>query len=154
MKLWPVEHFWLTFFPDQHWICAALEKKWAKSVQLVKVSFFRSDFLQNPYFSVYSNFLNFCSEFCLPTYIRIRWAKFGDRQAKWSCYPWVLQCSLDLVTSNVVAVLQKIVFNLLHTGNSKYLGYYFRKPPFLGVSWGCNFEGSPVTSLQFIYLIT
>ena len=19
MKLWPVEHFWLTFFPDQHW---------------------------------------------------------------------------------------------------------------------------------------
>ena len=26
MKLWPVEHFWLTFFPDQHWICADLEK--------------------------------------------------------------------------------------------------------------------------------
>ena len=25
-----------------------LEKKWAKSVQLVRVSFFRSDFLQNP----------------------------------------------------------------------------------------------------------
>ena len=50
MKLWPVEHFWLTFFPDQHWICADLEKKWAKSVQLVRVSFFRSDFLQNPYF--------------------------------------------------------------------------------------------------------
>ena len=41
MKLWPVEHFWLT----------DLEKKWAKSVQLVRVSFFRSDFLQNPYFS-------------------------------------------------------------------------------------------------------
>ena len=39
------------FFPDQHWICADLEKKWAKSVQLVRVSFFRSDFLQNPYFS-------------------------------------------------------------------------------------------------------
>ena len=50
MKLWPVEHFWLTFFPDQHWICADLEKKWAKSVKLVRDPFFRSDFLQNPYF--------------------------------------------------------------------------------------------------------
>ena len=29
---------------------ADLEKKWAKSVQLVRVSFFPSDFLQNPYF--------------------------------------------------------------------------------------------------------
>ena len=38
IKLWPVEH------------CTDLEKKWAKSVQLVRVSFFRSDFLQNPYF--------------------------------------------------------------------------------------------------------
>ena len=28
-----------------------LEKKWAKSVQLVRVSFFPSEFLQNPYFS-------------------------------------------------------------------------------------------------------
>ena len=28
-----------------------LEQKWAKSVQLVRVSFFLSDFLQNPYFS-------------------------------------------------------------------------------------------------------
>ena len=53
MKLCPVEHFWLPFFPDQHWICADLEKKWAKSVQLVRVSFFQSDFLQNPYFKVY-----------------------------------------------------------------------------------------------------
>ena len=51
MKLWPVEHFWLTFFPDQHRFSADLEKKWAKSVQLVRVSFFLSDFLQNPYFS-------------------------------------------------------------------------------------------------------
>ena len=32
-------------------ISADLEKKWAKSVQLVRVSFFWSDFLQNPYFS-------------------------------------------------------------------------------------------------------
>ena len=31
---------------------ADLEKKWAKSVQLDRVSFFRSDFLQNPYFSI------------------------------------------------------------------------------------------------------
>ena len=54
MKLWPVEHFWLTFFPDQCWFSADLEKKWAKSVQLVRVSFFRSDFLQNPYFRSFS----------------------------------------------------------------------------------------------------
>ena len=53
MTLWPVEHFWLTFFPDQHWICANLEKKVSQkcSTALVRVSFFRSDFLQNPYFN-------------------------------------------------------------------------------------------------------
>ena len=28
-----------------------MKKKWAKSVQLVRVSFFLSDFLQNPYCS-------------------------------------------------------------------------------------------------------
>ena len=49
MKLGPVQHFWLTFFSQ---IIADLEKKWAKRVQLVKVSFFWSDFLQNPYFSL------------------------------------------------------------------------------------------------------
>ena len=38
--------------PFQHWISTDLEKKWAKSVQLVRVSFFLSDFLQNPYFSL------------------------------------------------------------------------------------------------------
>ena len=46
MKIWSVEHFWLTFFPDQH----RSGKKVSKSVQLVRVSFFRSDFLQNLYF--------------------------------------------------------------------------------------------------------
>ena len=51
MKLWPVEHFWLTFFPDQDRFSADLEKKGAKNVQLVRGSFFLSDFLQNPYFS-------------------------------------------------------------------------------------------------------
>ena len=51
MKLWPVEHSWLTFFSRSALICTDLEKKWAKSVQLVRVSFFRSYFLQNPYFS-------------------------------------------------------------------------------------------------------
>ena len=34
---------------------ADLEKKWAKSVQLVRVSFFLSDFLQNPYFKQVSS---------------------------------------------------------------------------------------------------
>ena len=28
MNLWPVEHFCLHFFPDQHWSGADLEKKW------------------------------------------------------------------------------------------------------------------------------
>ena len=54
MQLWPVKQFWLTFFPDQHWICGDLEKKVS---QLVKVSFFRSDFLQNPYFSIHLNYV-------------------------------------------------------------------------------------------------
>ena len=39
------------FFPDQQSFSTDLEKKWAKRVQLVRVSFFRSVFLQNPYFS-------------------------------------------------------------------------------------------------------
>ena len=34
-----------------------MEKKWAKSVQLVIVSFFRCDFLRNPYFSFPRNLL-------------------------------------------------------------------------------------------------
>ena len=34
-------------------ISTDLKKKWAKSVQMVRVSFFRSDFLLNPYFSKY-----------------------------------------------------------------------------------------------------
>ena len=39
IKLWPVEHFWLVLI-------------WKKSEpKLVRVSFFRSDFLKNPYFS-------------------------------------------------------------------------------------------------------
>ena len=49
MQLWPVEHFCLTFFQ----ISTDLEKKWAKSVQLVRFSSFWGDFLQNPYFSVF-----------------------------------------------------------------------------------------------------
>ena len=53
MKLWSVEHFWLTFFQDQLQISAGLEKKWAKSVQLVRGSFLLKYFLQNPYFSKY-----------------------------------------------------------------------------------------------------
>ena len=42
MQLWPVEHFWLTFFQ------ISADQKWAKGVQLVRVAFFRGD-LQNPY---------------------------------------------------------------------------------------------------------
>ena len=51
-KLWPVQlnTFGSLFFPDSHRFSADLEKKWAKSVQLVRVSFFLGDFLQNPYF--------------------------------------------------------------------------------------------------------
>ena len=39
------------FFSRSVLISADLEKKWAKSVQLVRVSFFLGNFLQNPYFS-------------------------------------------------------------------------------------------------------
>ena len=41
---------------------ADLEKKLAKSVQLVRVSFFVSDFLQNPYFKA-NSFVHFLGEF-------------------------------------------------------------------------------------------
>ena len=54
MKLWPVEHFWLTSY---------LEKKWAKSFQLVRVSFFLSDFLQKPYFSLSVWYSTICTKF-------------------------------------------------------------------------------------------
>ena len=47
MRLWPVEHFWLTFFPDQHW----LEKSEPKVFNWSEVHFYQSNFLQNPYFS-------------------------------------------------------------------------------------------------------
>ena len=78
MKLWPVEHFWHTFFPDQHWICADLEKKWAKSVQLVRVSFFGSDFLQNPYFNGIENIV-----------LQPHYKQFKDNQ--WKCLRlWVI----------------------------------------------------------------
>ena len=50
MQLWPVEYFWLTFFP------ADLEKKWAKSVQLF-------DFLQNPYFKQTLKDIIYCKIF-------------------------------------------------------------------------------------------
>ena len=44
MNLWPVEHFFPLFFPDQHWISTDLEKNGGKSVQLVRGSFFRKYF--------------------------------------------------------------------------------------------------------------
>ena len=64
--------------------------------------------------SVYSNSLNFCSEFCLPTCIFDGRSLVIGRPSEVAIHEYLLQCSLDLVTSNVVAVLQKIVFNLLH----------------------------------------
>ena len=48
MQLWPVEHFRPHFFSRSALIWKKSEDK---SVQLVRVAFFRSDFLQNPYFS-------------------------------------------------------------------------------------------------------
>jgi hypothetical protein len=55
MNLWQVEHFfehiWITF----GWVCCCTHSKWwqicSKKCKLVRVSSFRSDFLQNPYFS-------------------------------------------------------------------------------------------------------
>ena len=55
MKLWPVKHFFgATANPPKS------DDKYAqKSVQLVRVSSFRSDFLQNPYFKKYWLYLSF-----------------------------------------------------------------------------------------------
>ena len=61
MKLWPVEHFLSIFVITFGWVCCCwcwcnskpTQKRWqicSKSVQLVRVSSFRSVFLQNPYF--------------------------------------------------------------------------------------------------------
>ena len=51
------------FFSRSALISTDLEKKWAKSVQLFRVSFFLSDFLQNPYFSItFSSFGEITSE--------------------------------------------------------------------------------------------
>ena len=49
MQLWQVEHIFLHCIVLQVPFCEE------KSVQLVRVAFFRSDFLQNPYFSSYTS---------------------------------------------------------------------------------------------------
>ena len=60
MKLWPVEHFWAHFSSVLGGFAVAgatanplkTDDKYAVNcVQLVRVSSFQSDFLQNPYFS-------------------------------------------------------------------------------------------------------
>ena len=57
-------------------LCADLEKKLAKSVQLVRVSFFRSDFLQNPYLlsgrRVKENWAIFQIFVCFSDYLNFR----------------------------------------------------------------------------------
>ena len=66
------------------------------------------------FLSILHNSLNFCSEFCLPTYIFDGRSLVIGRPSEVAIHEYLLQCSLELVTSNLVAVLQKIVFNLLH----------------------------------------
>ena len=110
MKLWPVEHFWLTFFPDQLKISTDLENKWAKSVQLVRVSFFRSDFLQNPYFcprityefccqmsgSNVFKFYRDCRIYCRAGFN----STINDSQIENECLPWSPSESLRSGSSN------------------------------------------------------
>ena len=55
MNLWPVEHFCPPFFPDQCW---SGKKRRTKVFNWSEVHFYRSNFLQNPYFNgVWPNFL-------------------------------------------------------------------------------------------------
>ena len=56
MKLWPVEHFVLTFWRD----CYCIQQSRPKvrtNIQLVRGSSFRNDLLQNPYFNMNYQFL-------------------------------------------------------------------------------------------------
>ena len=68
MKLWRVEHFW-TYLSSHLGVIAEYNnnhaQKWGqvccKSVQLVRVSSFRKDLLQNPYFNL--NSISKCNSF-------------------------------------------------------------------------------------------
>ena len=51
LLIWKPRILGLPFFQISTESLLIWKKKWAKSVQLVRVSFFRSDFLQNPYFN-------------------------------------------------------------------------------------------------------
>ena len=66
MQLWIVEHF---FFAKS----MILVKK--KSVQLFRVAFFRSDFLQNPYFSTFHNYKSILKKIIYKTWVQILLAR-------------------------------------------------------------------------------
>ena len=52
MNLWPVEHFFPCFFPDQCWSVLIWKKKRGTKVfNWSEVHFYRSNFLRNPYFN-------------------------------------------------------------------------------------------------------
>ena len=70
MNLWPVEHFFPRFFPDQHWSALIWKKTGDKSVQLVRGSFLSKYFLQNSYFKCDQIFLGFFLDF-FKIFIRI-----------------------------------------------------------------------------------
>ena len=118
MKLWPVVHFWLTFFPDQ---CRS-GKKWAKSVQLVRVSFLRSDFLQNPYFTGFTknkkkkimylfNIIEYCFLDSLlsnekKSFIEISWYVLFDIEIMWQNFKLGFKFGSKVPTWNCTVMIQ------------------------------------------------
>ena len=51
MNLWPVEHFFPRFFPDQHWSALIWKKTGEKVFNWSEDHFYQSELLQNPYIS-------------------------------------------------------------------------------------------------------
>ena len=156
MKLWPVEHFWLTF-------CADLEKKWAKSVQLVRVSFFPSDFLQNPYFRRIKLFKswniiwhqNYClaftwklwyftfillSWYCFWLYIFNRWQKIQVTTCNGVIHVCKKPVGLQMVFENVDICIDSFV-------SFCTFAYFYGSNAWLrtrGSTWSSNFQKTQV----------
>ena len=72
MNLWPVEHFF-EHICHHFWVGATANKYAQKSVQLVRGSSLRSEFLQSPYFRTHLQIRIESQQFSLRALIRIVW---------------------------------------------------------------------------------
>ena len=94
MNLWPVEHFCSPFFfSDQHW---SGKKRGTKVFNWSEVHFYRSNFLQNPYFKEIRR--TFCFSYtldllALPLSIKV------NEQGKFGPFEFLNASSLWLLTS-------------------------------------------------------